>query len=113
MKVVLGLWIRFAVAFLSCQLIPALAFADAKSDLSITAKGICASGATAFVIINSNSNNGIHATVTQTTVVAGQTSSSTLDILLKPSEQKSLGCSAQDSKGNFQVSWQVQTAEYQ
>ena len=89
------------------------AFADAKAVLSIAASGTCATGATAFAIINKNSNNGIQATVLQTTVLSGKSTSSTFAISLGPGEQKALGCSPQDSAGNFQVTWQIQSAQYQ
>lgn len=88
----------------------ALALADAKSDLSINPKGPCAGGGITFVITNNNANNGIHATVTQSTANSGTT---TIDISLLPKEQKVLGCAAQSLAGNFLTTWQVQSAQYQ
>src|SRR5215469_13780706 len=100
------LWLIFIAI---CLLYPMWALAGAKEDLSIAPSGACASGGTAFSITNKNSSNGIHATVTQSTVVSGQRTFSTIDISLQPKEQKPLGCSAQSSSGSFNVRWQVQS----
>lgn len=104
------LWLIFIAVGL---LYPTWSFAGAKEDLAIAPSGACASGGTAFTITNKNSSNGIHATVTQSTVVSGQKTFSTIDISLQPKEQKVLGCSAQSSAGNFLITWQVQSAQYQ
>lgn len=89
------------------------ALADAVTDLSIAANGTCASGATAFFITNNSASNGINATVAETNVVSGTPVSSTLSVSLNPGEQKLLGCSPQDSAGNYQITWKVQSAVYQ
>lgn len=89
------------------------ALADAVTDLSIAANGTCATGATAFFITNGNATNGINATVTETSVISGSPTSSTINISLNAGEQKLLGCSPQDSAGNFQITWQLQSAVYQ
>lgn len=97
-----------------CLLYPTWALAGAKEDLSIAPNGACSSGGTAFSITNTNSGNGVHATVTQSAVDSGgKTTVTTLDISLQPKEQKALGCATQSSAGNFLVTWQVQSAQYQ
>lgn len=87
------------------------ALAGAKEDLSIGPSGACGGGGTAFTITNTNSNNSIHATVTQST--SDQSSVTSIDVTLQPKQQQQLGCSAQSSAGNFLVTWQVQSAQYQ
>jgi hypothetical protein len=99
-----------AITGLFCLGWAVLALADAKSDLTITPNGACAGGGIAFVITNNNTNSSIHATVTQSTTNSGTT---TMDISLLPKEQKTLGCSQQTAAGNFVVTWQIQSAQYQ
>jgi hypothetical protein len=88
------------------------AFADAKADLSISPKGACSGGAT-FVITNNNASSSIHATLTQSTTNSTNVTVTTIDISLLPGEQKTLGCSPQTAAGNFVVTWQIQSAQYQ
>jgi len=98
----------FAVA--ACLLcVFAAAVADAKADLAISAQDGCSGGKT-FVIINKNASSGIHATVTQINTASGTTT--TLDLSFQPGEQKVLGCAPQNQAGNFQIKWQVQSAQY-
>jgi hypothetical protein len=94
-------------------LYPATVLAGAKEDLSIAPNGSCSAGGTAFTITNTNSGKSIHATVTQSQVVSGQTTVTTLDMTLQPGQQQQLGCSPRSSAGNFLVTWQVQSAQYQ
>jgi len=55
-------------------------FADAVADISIASQGACASGGTAFFITNSNTANGVNATLTRTSVVSGTPDSSTVQV---------------------------------
>ncbi|MFL6388954.1 MAG: hypothetical protein ACJ71U_15845 [Terriglobales bacterium] len=103
---------RSIIAVLLLCITPAV-FADAVADISIASQGACASGGTAFFITNSNTSSGVGATLTQTSVVSGTPNSSTVQISLAPGQKKLLGCSPQDSAGNFQITWQVQSAVYQ
>jgi hypothetical protein len=103
-------WLVSVVACLLCLVGALSAVADAKSDISISPKGACAGGGITFVITNKNANSSVHATVTQSIVNSGIT---TMDISLLPKEQKVLGCSQQGPAGNFLVTWQVQSAQYQ
>ena len=98
---------------LVCLAATPTALADATTDISIAANGSCASGGTAFFITNSNATNGINATVAETSVVSGSPTSTTINISLSAGEQRLLGCSPQDSAGNFQITWQLQSAAYQ
>src|SRR5260370_32010040 len=82
-------------------------FADAVADISIASQGACASGGTAFFITNSNTANGVNATLTRTSVVSGTPDSSTVQVSLAAGEKKLLGCSPQDSAGNFQITSKV------
>jgi hypothetical protein len=103
-------WLVPVAAGLFCLLWAISAFADAKADISISPQGACAGGTT-FVIANNNANSSIHATVTQSD---SQTASvTTIEISLLPKEQKVLGCAPQGPAGNFLVTWQVQSAQYQ
>jgi hypothetical protein len=101
------------IVLLLWLMIPPTVFADAIADISIVSQEACASGGTAFYITNSNTTSGVNATLTQTSVVSGTPSSSTVQISLAAGEKKLLGCSPQDSAGNFQITWQVQSAAYQ
>jgi hypothetical protein len=94
---------------LLCLLRPAIASADAKPDLAISPKAACSGGMT-FVITNNNSSSSIHASVTQVNTASGTTT--TLDLSFQPGEQKVLGCAPQTAAGNFQITWQVQSAQY-
>jgi len=96
-------------ACLLCVLGAPVALADAPTDLSISPQGACNGGMT-FVITNSNTTSSIHATVTQTNTASGTTT--TLDLSFQPGEQKVLGCAPQTAAGNFQITWQVQSAQY-
>lgn len=98
---------------LLCLVMTPTVFADAAADISIAAQGACASGGTAFFITNNNTASGLTATLTRTSVVSGTPDSSTIQISLATGEKKLLGCSPQDSAGNFQITWQVQSAAYQ
>lgn len=98
---------------LLCLVMTPTVFADAAADIAIASQGACASGGTAFFITNSNTANGVNATLTRTSVVSGTPDSSTVQISLAAGEKKLLGCSPQDSAGNFQITWQVQSAAYQ
>lgn len=93
-------------------LMPAGALAGAKEDLMISANGACPGGAV-FVITNRNAASTIQATVTQSTESPDGTTVTTTNILLQPKEQKQLGCAPQGPAGNFLVTWQVQSAQYQ
>jgi hypothetical protein len=97
---------------LLCLAVTPIALADAMADISIASRGACATGGTSFFITNNNASNGVSATLTQTSVVSGTPASSTVQISLKAGEQKLLGCSPQDSAGNFQITWQIQSAQY-
>jgi len=101
------------VLLLLCLVMTPTVFADAVADISIAAKGACASGGTSFFITNNNTTNGLNATLTQTSVVSGTPASTTIQVALAPGQQKLLGCSPQDSAGKFQITWQVQSAAYQ
>jgi hypothetical protein len=101
------------VLCLLCLVVAPTALADAVTDTSIASRGACATGGTAFFIANNNTTTGLSATLTQTTVVSGSPSSTTIQISLGPGQQKLLGCSPQDSAGNFQITWKVQSAQYQ
>lgn len=96
-------------ACLLCIFAAPVVLADAKTDLAISPQGACNGGMT-FVITNSNATNAIHATVTQTNTASGTTT--TLDLSFQPGEQKVLGCAPQTPAGNFQIIWQVQSAQY-
>jgi hypothetical protein len=98
---------------LLCLVMTPTVFADAVADISIASQGACASGGTAFFITNNNTASSLKATLTKTSVVSGSPDSSTLQISLAAGEKKLLGCSPQDSAGNFQITWQVQSAAYQ
>jgi len=100
--------IALAASFL-CLFLAPVAFADAQTDLSISPQGACNGGLT-FVITNSNATSSIHATVTQTNTASATTT--TLDLSFQPGEQKVLGCAPQTPAGNFQIIWQVQSAQY-
>lgn len=102
-------WLVSVIACLLCLAGVAPAVADAKSDISISPKGVCTGGGVTFVITNRNGNNSIHATVTQST----NSGTTTMDISLLPKEEKVLGCAPQGPAGNFLVTWQVQSAQYQ
>ena len=86
-----------------------VAFADAVTDLAISPQGAC-NGGTTFVITNKNASSSIHATVTQTNTNSGLTTS--IDLSFQPGEQKVLGCAPQTPAGNFQIIWQVSSAQY-
>jgi hypothetical protein len=101
------------VLFLLSLVMTPTVFADAVADISIASQGACASAGTAFFITNSNTANGVKATLTQTSVVSGTPDSSTVEVSLAAGEKKLLGCSPQDSAGNFQITWHVQSAAYQ
>jgi hypothetical protein len=101
------------VVLLLCLVMTPTVFADAVADISIASQGACATGGTAFFITNGNTTNGVKATLTQTSVVSGASNSSTVQVSLAAGEKKLLGCSLQDSAGNFQVTWQLQSAAYQ
>lgn len=96
-------------ACLVCIFAAPVALADAQTDLAISPQGACNGGLT-FVITNSNATSSIHATVTQTNTASGTTT--TLDLSFQPGEQKVLGCAPQTPAGNFQLIWQVQSAQY-
>lgn len=96
-------------ACLLCVFAAPVAFADAKTDLAIRPQNAC-NGGTTFVITNNNATSAIHATVTQTNTASGTTT--TLDLSFQPGEQKVLGCAPQTPAGNFQINWQVQSAQY-
>jgi hypothetical protein len=102
-------WSIVLAGCLLCLLQPAIAFADAKTDLSISPKGTCAGGMT-FVITNNNPSSSIHASVTRTN--RDSETATTLDLSFQPGEQKVLGCAPQTAAGNFQITWQVQSAQY-
>lgn len=102
-------WLIVLAGCLLCLVGATAALADAKSDLAISPKGICAGGMT-FVITNNNSSSSIHASVTQ--VNRGTQTTTTLDLSFGPGEQKVLGCAPQTAAGNFQIIWQVQSAQY-
>lgn len=101
------------VLFFLCLVMTPTVFADAVADISIASQGSCASGGTAFFITNNNTTSGLNATLTQTSVVSGTPDSKTIQIALAAGQKKLLGCSSQDSAGNFQITWQVQSATYQ
>jgi hypothetical protein len=101
------------VLLLFCLVMTPTVFADAAADISIASQGTCASGGTAFFITNSNTANGVNATLTRTSVVSGSPDSSTVQVSLAAGQKKLLGCSPQDSAGNFQITWQLQSAAYQ
>ena len=90
------------------------ALADARSDVSISSNKTCNNGSSLFVIANANATSGLIATVTQTVLVSGKTSASTVQITLGPSENKTLGCALQDPPPatNVQFTWLVQSARY-
>jgi len=101
------------VLLLFCLVMTPTVFADAAADISIASQGACASGGTAFFITNSNTANSVNATLTRTSVVSGSPDSSTVQVSLAAGQKKLLGCSPQDSAGNFQITWQLQSAAYQ
>lgn len=104
-------WIIWAAAcWLSLTFAPPTR-ADAMADASIVAKGTCASGTTLYVVANANATNGLIVNVTQTTVVSGKTTTSTINVTLGPSGQKNLGCAA-PAGVNLQISWKVESAQY-
>jgi hypothetical protein len=107
------LWSIVMALCLLCLVATPTALADAAADISIAARGACATGGTAFFITNNNANSGISATLTQTSSVSSPPTSSTVQVSLGAGEQKLLGCSPQDSGGNYQITWQVQSAQYQ
>jgi len=107
------LWAIPVVLCFLCLVATPTALADAAADIAIASRGACASGGTAFFITNNNTSSGINATLTQTSSVSGSPTSSTVQISLQAGEQKLLGCSPQDSAGNFQITWQLQSAQYQ
>lgn len=88
------------------------AFADALADVTISAHGTCATGGTSYVIANANTTNTVNATVKQTTVVSGNSTSTTLSVSLPPGGQQSLGCTPPPAVTQVQISWQVQSAQY-
>ena len=104
-------WLVPVAAGLLCLLWAISAFADARADISISPQGACVSGGTTFGITNNNANSSIHATVTQSD--SQTASSTTIEISLLPREQKVLGCAPPGPAGNFLVTWQVQSAQYQ
>jgi hypothetical protein len=101
------------VLFLLCLVMTPTVFADAAADVLIASQGACASGGTSFFITNSNTTNGVNATLIRTSVVSGTPDSSTIQVSLAAGEKKLLGCSPQDSAGNFQITWKMQSAAYQ
>jgi hypothetical protein len=104
-------WIILAAACsVSLTLVPPMR-ADAMADASIVANGTCATGATLYAVANANTTNGVIVNVTQTAVVSGKTTTNTINVTLAPSEQKNLGCAAPPGT-NLQISWKVESAQY-